>query len=104
MKAQEFRNAIARITAIRPFARVQSESFINGGGVHADGVLDGSSITRSRYRSQSRNSETMIIPTIERAIMSGNNHAFQQYAIKRSSYMEFSSLEGPLLLDQVQVQ
>jgi hypothetical protein len=83
MKAQEFRNAIARITAIRPFARVQSESFINGGGVHADGVLDGSSITRSRYRSQSRNSETMIIPTIERAIMSVNNHAFQQYAIQK---------------------
>jgi hypothetical protein len=74
MKAQEFRNAMARITAIRPFARVQSESFINGGGVHADGVLDGSSMTCSRYRSQSRNSETMIIPTTERAIMSDQKY------------------------------
>jgi hypothetical protein len=77
MKPHQFRKAMMRMTAIRPFARVQSESLINGGGVHVDGVLDGSSIACSKYRSQSRNNKTMIIPTIKRMIMSGNDYVIQ---------------------------
>ena len=52
MKALQFRNAMARTTAMWPFARAHIEGLINGGGVHKDDDLDGSSWTCSKYLSK----------------------------------------------------